>query len=289
MLVTLKQLAKVAEARGIALGAFNTPNLESIRGVLQAAEELGQPVILQHAQPHEAFFPIEIAAPVMLHLADAAAVPVCVHLDHGMDLNLIKKALKAGFTSVMYDGSALPYEENKANTSLVVEMAAKTGASVEGEIGTVGAAAQGHEEDLYTDPADAKDFVGATGIDALACAFGTVHGLYKAVPKLDFERVATLHKILDVPLVMHGGSGVSEEDYYKCIGNGIRKINYFTYSSKAGGMCIKEQLAKTDTPYLHEITQWGQQGVKEDALAAIRMFSMLDVRPAARPNPEGLA
>ncbi|MDL2213978.1 class II fructose-bisphosphate aldolase [Clostridia bacterium OttesenSCG-928-O13] len=289
MLATLKQLAQVAEARGIALGAFNTPNLESIRAVLQAAEELGQPVILQHAQPHEAFFPIEIAAPVMLHLADAAGVPVCVHLDHGMDLALIQKALKAGFTSVMYDGSALPYEENKANTALVVEMAARTGASVEGEIGTVGAAQEGREEDFYTDPADAKDFVDSTGIDALACAFGTVHGLYKKEPRLDFDRVEKLYQTLDVPLVMHGGSGVSEEDYYKCIRRGIRKINYFTYASRAGGVAVKEHLAKAEVPYLHEIAQWGREGVRQDALAAIRMFSMLNEKPRAKVNTEGLA
>ncbi len=283
MLVTLKQAAAWAEAQGIALGAFNAPNFEMMRAVIEAAEEAGTAVVLQHAQLHEPILPLALAAPLMLALAENAAVPVCVHLDHGVDLDYIHRALKAGFSSVMYDGSGLPYEENKANTALVVGLAAKTGASVEGEIGTVGAAGPDDEESLYTNPADAKNFVESTGIDALACAFGTVHGLYKSKPKLDFARVAKLHSMLDVPLVMHGGSGVSEEDYHRCIQGGIRKINYFTYASRAGGLAVREKLAGAEIPYLHEIAQWGREAAKRDVAGAIRMFSTAGHgTPAAR-------
>ncbi len=276
MLVTLKQAAQLAEARGNALGAFNAPCFEGVRAVIQAAEESGEAVILQHAQMHEDIFPLADAGPLMLRMADNARVPVCVHLDHGVDLDYINRALKVGFTSVMFDGSGLDYAENKAKTAIAVELAAKTGASVEGEIGTLGTARPGHEDDMYTNPADAVDFVKSTGIDALACAFGTVHGLYKSEPKLDFARVAKLHELLDVPLVMHGGSGVSEEDYYKCIAAGIRKINYFTYAMRAGGIAVREKLATVETPYLHELADCGREGMKRDVLDAIRVFSMKD-------------
>ena len=249
MLVTLKEILKIAQARKCAIGSFNTPNMTSIQAVIGAAEEKNEPVIIMHAQVHEqmGLCKMDEIAPVMLFLADKATVPVCVHLDHGEDLDYIKKGLDLGFTSVMYDGSVLEREINYANTCITVELAKKTGASVEAEIGSMGAreSGEGGAQSVYTDPEAAKDFAKSTGIDALACAFGTAHGIYLKKPDLDFERLKKIHSLVDIPLVMHGGSGVSHEDYVKVIKCGIRKINYYTYMSKAGGAAVSNLSDKT--------------------------------------------
>ncbi|MDP2842723.1 MAG: class II fructose-bisphosphate aldolase, partial [Acetobacterium sp.] len=239
MRVNLSQILADANHKGWAIGAFNTPNLESVQAVIAAAEALNQPVIIMHAQIHESLVPLEVIGPVMVRLADQARVNVCVHLDHGEDLGYLLHAMKMGFTSVMYDGSRLPYEENLANTREIVRVAHYLGVSVEAELGRVlrpegGGAPDPEEEALspeacYTDPALASAFVATTGVDALAIAFGTAHGLYEAQPCLDFERIAAIHQRAEVPLVMHGGSGVCAADYQKAIACGISKINYFTY------------------------------------------------------------
>ena len=275
MLVSLKNILKIAEAKKCAIGSFNTPNFASIKAVISAAEELGQPVIIMHAQVHEemGLCRMDEIAPLMLFMADRASVPVCVHLDHGTDLDYVKKGLELGFTSVMYDGSELPKDENYANTSIIVESAAKYGASVEAEIGSMGSRESGSGEgaSVYTDPADAESFAAETGIDALACAFGTAHGLYLKQPKLDFERLGEIKRRVSVPLVMHGGSGVSHEDYRKVIGLGIRKINYYTYMAKAGGTAVAELSDKT---FFHDIEVAAMNAMKEDAKKAIAVFSM---------------
>lgn len=276
MLVTLKSILKIAEAKKCAIGSFNTPNFATLKAVLSAAEELNQPVILMHAQVHEemGLCKMEEIAPVMLMMADKARVPVCVHLDHGTDLDYLKKGLDLGFTSVMYDGSELTREENYANTAIVVEAAARYDASVEAEIGSMGARESGQggggAESIYTDPAEAERFAAETGIDALACAFGTVHGLYLTKPRLDFDRLDEIRRRVTVPLVMHGGSGVSHEDYRKVIGLGIRKINYYTYMAKAGGTAVA---ALADKTFYHDIEQAAIAAMKEDVKKAIEVFS----------------
>ena len=221
MVVTLKDILRIADAKKIAIGAFNTPNFASLKAVITAAEELDMPVIIDHAQIHEemGLCTIEEIAPMMLFMADKAKVPVCVHLDHGTDLAYIKKGLELGFTSVMYDGSELTPEMNLANTCIAVAMAAEYGASVEAEVGSMGSRESGGAggDSVYTDPEVAKAFARETGIDALACAFGTAHGLYLKKPQLDFERLAKIKSMGDIPLVMHGGSGVSVEGYKKVI------------------------------------------------------------------------
>lgn len=170
-------------------------------------------MIISHAQLHEDIAPLSDIGPVMIAMAKEAKVPVCVHLDHGETLDYLQKALDMGFTSIMYDGSLLSYEENVANTKKTVEMAAKVGASVEAEIGILGGREAGAKqseqkaEDMYTDPELAKRFVEDTGIDALACSFGTAHGIYKVKPKLDFERIEKIRSLTKIPLVMHGGPG----------------------------------------------------------------------------------
>ncbi len=286
MLITMKAILELAEVKNIAIGAFNITSLEGIQAVLQASEELNQPVILQFAPVHEAVISMKVIGPIMLMMAERASVPVAVHLDHGDDLSILKKALDMGFTSVMYDGSALSFEENAANTRIAVEMAGTYGASVEAEIGAMGrqefsSIGEGEEgeatEGCYTDPEQAERFVKTTGIDALACSFGTVHGLYITEPKLDFDRISQIKSRIGLPIVMHGGSGVSDQDFRKCINNGVRKINYYTYLAKAGGMHVKEKAMESEGyVYYHDVTLWGIEAMKKDVLHTVKVFSNLE-------------
>lgn len=286
MLITMKAILELADAKNIAIGAFNITSLEGIQAVLEVSEELNQPVILQFAPVHETIIPMSVIGPIMVMMAERATVPVAVHLDHGDDLNLLKKALDMGFTSVMYDGSALSFEENAANTRIAVELADAYGASVEAEIGAMGrqefsSIGEGEEgeatEGCYTDPEQAERFVEATGVDALACSFGTVHGLYITEPKLDFDRISQIRNRIGLPIVMHGGSGVSDQDFRRCIENGVRKINYYTYLAKAGGMHVKEKAIEAEGyVYYHDVTLWGIEAMKKDVLHTIKVFSNLE-------------
>lgn len=287
MRVNLKQILKTAKQGGGAVGAFNTPNLESIQAVIGAAEALKQPVIIMHAQIHDSLIPLEVIGPVMTAMADAATVDVCVHLDHGENHDYLVNAIKVGFTSVMYDGSKLSYEENLANTKAIVKLAHSHGVSVEAELGRVlrpegGAAADVEEETLtpeecYTDPEAAQKFVAATKVDALAIAFGTAHGIYDAEPCLDFERIGAIKKNVSVPLVMHGGSGISDDDFKKAIAAGIAKINYFTYMSLAGGNAVREQLLQHPQQSLRfdEIAEIGRLAMEADVRRAMKIFGQM--------------
>ncbi|MDJ1121506.1 class II fructose-bisphosphate aldolase [Olsenella sp. YH-ols2217] len=241
MLVNLTDILAVASQRNMAVAAFNCPNFEMLRAAVDAAEGTGFPVIVAHAQSHEAFVPIEQIGPAMLELADASSAMVCVHLDHGEDLGLVRRALDLGFTGAMYDGSTLPYEQNVANSLRARAMCDEFDAGLECEIGSMGASEGGagqlaHETAaVYTDPAEAARFIADTQCDALACSFGTVHGLYKGEPHLSFDVLREIRELSGLPLVMHGGSGVSDADYHAAIDAGIRKINYYTYGSKYAG------------------------------------------------------
>ncbi|MBE5039382.1 class II fructose-bisphosphate aldolase [Ructibacterium gallinarum] len=276
MLTTLKAILKIAEANNCAIGAFNTPNLASLKAVIGAAEELNQPAIIMHAQIHEemGICKMEEIAPIMLFMADKATVPICVHLDHGTDLGYIKRGLDIGFTSIMYDGSEFNEKINYANTCIAVELAARYGASVEAEIGSMGARESengtNHIAGAYTEPEVAYRFARETKIDALACAFGTAHGVYLKQPQLDFERLKEIHHLVDIPLVMHGGSGISSEDYKKVIALGIRKINYYTYMAKAGGTAVANL---TDKTFFHDIEVAAINGMKDNVQKAMRIFS----------------
>ena len=252
MLVTLQEILETAEEKKIAVGAFNAPNLESLLAILEAAEELQLPVIVQAAQCHEVLTPVSVMGPIMVARAKAASVPVCVHLDHGETLDYVQKVLDMGFTGVMFDGSTLPYAENVENVKKAVEMAAKTGASVEAELGSMGrresgaGEGTGAEDDtkIYTDPVQAGEFVSETGVAALACSFGTTHGIYLSEPCLDFGVVEQVRKETGgIPVVMHGGSGVRDEDFRNAVAAGVRKINYFTYMDKAAGAALAQYMA----------------------------------------------
>ena len=277
MLVNLKNILQIAEAKKCAVGSFNTPNFESMRAVIGAAEELNTPVIIMHAQVHEemGLCKMDEIAPIMLFMADRAKVPVCVHLDHGTDIDYVKRGIDLGFTSVMYDGSECSLDLNRANTCIIKEIAARENVSVEAEVGSMGSRESGESggESIYTDPEKAAEFVAATGIDALACAFGTAHGIYLKEPKLDFERVSKIHSMIDVPIVMHGGSGVSPADYKKVIKCGVRKVNYYTYMAKAGGEAV--QTAK-DKTFFHDIALVAESGMKQNVKDAIKVFAGIE-------------
>lgn len=281
MLVNLKEILKIVEQDKSAIGMFNATGFDSLQAVVSAAEELNKPVIIAHAEVHNVYNDISMVGPAMVAVAKSAKVPVCVHLDHGTSLDMVYKALRLGFTSVMMDASALPYEENLAVTKRITEAAHAMGVSVEAELGRLvtGEAGSGEEmknakaEDFYTRPDEAEAFCAATGIDALAIAFGTAHGFYTAQPKLDFDVVKNVAAATGLPLVMHGGSGVSEEGFKKAIANGIRKINYYSYMSKAGYMAAKAVIESGKTNYLHDVEYAAMQAMKEDVKKAISVFS----------------
>ncbi|MCL2322711.1 MAG: class II fructose-bisphosphate aldolase [Oscillospiraceae bacterium] len=282
MLITLKEILKIAEENKIAIGAFNSPNLESLEAIFKAAEELNLPVILQAAQAHEELIPLGIIGPIMVQKAREVKVPVCVHLDHGETLEYLERALWMGFTSIMFDGSLLPYEENVKNTLKAVNMAREFGASVEAELGSMGKRESGSGDGgglkIYTDPLQAKEFVLQTGIDALACSFGTTHGIYLTEPKLDFRIVEGVRKETGgIPVVMHGGSGVSDEDFRLAIKAGVRKINYFTYMDKAGGTAAIEYIKKIEEGrpiFFTEIIKATTKEMKENVKKAMSVFAM---------------
>lgn len=281
MLINLKEILKIAERDKAAIGMFNATGFDSLQAVIGAAEELERPVIIAHAEVHNVYNDISMVGPAMVAVAKATKVPVCVHLDHGTSLDMVYKALRLGFTSVMMDASALPYAENLALTKRITEAAHAMGVSVEAELGRLvtGEAGSGESmtnarpEDFYTRPDEAEAFCKETGVDALAIAFGTAHGFYTAQPKLDFDVVKNVREATGLPLVMHGGSGVSDEGFRAAIASGIRKINYYSYMSKAGYMAAKEIIASGKTSYLHDVEYAAMQAMKEDVKKAISVFS----------------
>ncbi|MBO0413041.1 class II fructose-bisphosphate aldolase [Enterococcus hulanensis] len=292
MLAKMNDLLKEAQVKKNGIGAYNAPNLEAVRAVIAAAEELNQPVILAHAQVHDPVIPLAEIGPIMVQYAKNAKVPVAVHLDHGTSFDLCVQALELGFTSVMFDASDKSFEENVAGTREMVKIAHALGASVEAELGHVFTSEVGGEadaedrvvynveehggEDMYTDPEAAKKFVEQTNVDCLAIAFGTAHGIYLTKPELNLARVSEIADVVDIPLVMHGGSGVSKEDMQTAIKNGICKINYFAYMNKAGGEKVQEYVTSlgSEIPFFDEISKKGIDGMKSNVVESMKVFSM---------------
>lgn len=279
MIVSLNHILEIAEEHGTAAGAFNTPNLECIRAVIDAAEKLNVPVIISHAELHEEIAPLDVIGPIMVLSAKLAKVPVCVHLDHSETLSYIKRALEIGFTGIMYDGSLLPYEENVSNTIKAVAMAKPYGVGVEAEIGQLASREGGVGENaggpVYTEPDLAVMFCQETGIDALAPSFGTAHGIYKSKPVLDLDRVSVIKGKTNLPLVMHGGSGVSQEDYRTAIKNGVRKINYYSYMSKVGTQAAADCLSAGNVTFFHDVAMAAQKAMEVDVEKALKVFCNL--------------
>ncbi len=230
MLVNMSELLADAQEGNYAVGSFSVANMEMVLGVLKAAEELNAPVILQIAEVRLKQSPIELIGPLMVAAAENADTPVAVHFDHGKTIGKITQALDLGFTSVMFDGSHLPLDENIAVTKNVIAVAGEYGADVEAEIGCVGGSEDGSEDIAIncTKPLDAVKFEKETGVDALAIAIGNAHGNYKSTPKLRFDILEQVEKSTSVPLVLHGGTGITPEDFVRCSHTGIKKINIAT-------------------------------------------------------------
>ena len=245
MLVNLNDVLKPAQADHYAVGLFNTTDTDMLQAAIEAAEEARSPIIIGTAEILLPYGELALIAPALIAAAKAASVPVVVHYDHGLTFAKTLEALKCGFSSVMFDASARPYGENIAETAKIVEIAHAMGATVEGEIGHVGSAADGDGDkaDLYTTPAEAASFQSATGVDALAVAIGTAHGVYKTKPKLNFVRLAEIRSALSTPLVLHGGSGLSDDDFRAVIAGGIAKVNIHTDMCIAGSQAMADSIA----------------------------------------------
>ncbi len=238
MLVNMNELLIPARAGGYAVGFFNAVNIEMARAVIETAEELSSPVMIGTAEVLLPFTELQNVADYLIPIAKRASVPVCVHYDHGLTRERCEQALRLGFTSIMYDCSTLEYEENVVRVAAMSELCHKNNVSVEGELGHVGdnegSGRLNSPSDFFTNPETAEDFVKRTGVDALAVAVGNAHGDYKFPPKLDFVRIDAIAQKTGLPLVLHGGSGLSNEDFKRAIAKGVCKVNIFTDLDKAG-------------------------------------------------------
>ena len=246
-LYTMKELLADAQARRYGIGFFNTHNQEMLRACIGAAEERHSPIIVGTSESLLRYSDIDIIAPMLLDAARRAKVPVAVHLDHTYSFGNIMRALRCGFGSVMYDGSRSTYEENVRMSADIARVAHPMGVGLECELGCVGGLTDGDnqvDENVYTDPDMASSFVELTGADFLAVSIGTVHGVYKSVPKLDIGRLAAIRSRVNAPLVLHGGSGLSDNDFRATVTGGICKINIFTDIILAGKKSIAENLDK---------------------------------------------
>ena len=276
MLIPFREITRDALRRRYAVGAFNCLSVENVMGAVAAAEELHSPIILQLAEVQFPEAPMELMAPVFLRAARDAKVPVAVHLDHGRSIETCIRAVREGFTSVMFDGAELPFEENAEQTRLVVRLAHAAGVDVEAELGRVGDTGFGGEGTaaaaVFTDVEESARFIARTGTDALAIAIGNLHGRYTATPRLNIARLREIHARNAVPLVLHGGSGTSEEDFKACIRNGICKINVATAIQIAAAEAVAEYLARGGSPgYIgikRRIIEASQRAVAEH----IRLF-----------------
>ncbi len=274
MLVNMKELLARAQEGGYAVGSFSVANMEMILGVIKAAEKMNSPVILQIAEVRLNHSPLKIIGPCMLAAAKNAKVPVAVHLDHGTTIECIKEALELGFTSVMFDGSHLPFEENVKKTKEVVSLARKYGAATEAEIGCVGGSEDGSEDIAMrcTSPAQAKEFYEETGVDALAIAIGNAHGFYKDAPELRFDILEEVAEAVSVPLVLHGGTGIEPEDFVKCHQKGIRKINIATATFACCEGKVREAYEKGEIKGYYDLHQKEIEGACENAERHIEIF-----------------
>lgn len=276
-LVTMQELLCRAEQKKIAVGAFSVGNMEMVMGALKAAEELETPIVLQIAEVRLPNSPLALMGPMMLAAAENASVDIAVHLDHGLHTETVLQALDIGFTSVMFDGSQLPLADNIATVKNVVSLASDYDATVEAELGVVGGnegEGKAHEI-LCTNPADAVRFCDETGIDALAVAIGNAHGNYPVLPELRFDVLEEIHKAVKIPLVLHGGTGISAEMFQRCISLGVRKINIATasfdaLSSYAKAYCDNKQ----GKPNYFELSACEVEGVYQNVKKHIEIFNM---------------
>lgn len=291
MLVNLNDVLKPAQKGKYAIGLFNAVNLELARGIIAAAEQTGSPVIMGTAEVLLPYGPLEEVSYYLIPMAKKAKVPVVVHFDHGLKKESCIKALELGFTSIMYDSSTDPYEVNVQKVKEMAEIAHSYGATIEGELGHVGdnegsAEGSSHLNDptkFYTDPKQAKDFVEKTGVDALAIAVGTAHGAYKLPPKLDFGRIETIARTIDVPLVLHGGSGLADSDFKKAIEMGISKVNIFTDINIAAVEAEFRAFYSMDKGII-DLIPAAVEAIKQEVIKKLELFG--SVGKGAQPLPD---
>ena len=281
MLANMRQMLKDAEDGGYCIGCINTPNLETVRGVIAAAEEVNVPIIIDHAQVHdENGIKVEVIGPLMVEYAKKAKVPVCVHVDHGADFPFVLRCIKAGFSSVMYDLSRLPYEENLSKVKEFTEFAHRMDVTVEAELGIMTLAmGEGWTRETikttFTDPAEAADFAERSGVDALAVCFGTAHGIYAEPPELDIQRVRDIRAAMPdtCRVVMHGGSGVDEDQIRAAITAGVSKLNYYSYMGQAATENMKQLLAgEYGNKQWHDVQEAQVDFIKEYAKGVLTLF-----------------
>ena len=280
MLVNLNDVLIPAKKHKYAVGLFNAVNLELARGIISAAEKTNSPVIMGTAEVLFPYGPLEEVSYYLLPMAKKANVPIVIHLDHGLKKETCLKALELGFTSIMYDCSTDDYDTNVKKVKEMSEIAHSFGATIEGELGHVGdneGSAEGNSiltdpSSFFTDPKLAKDYVEKTKVDALAIAVGNAHGAYKLPPKLDFERIRTIAKTVDVPLVLHGGSGLTNDDFRQAIKEGISKINIFTDINIAA---VKAEFSKfTDmNKGIIDLIPAAVEAVKQETISKMELFS----------------
>lgn len=276
MLVNLNAVLTDAQKNHYAVGLFNTTDTDMLEAVIAAAEECRSPVIIGTAEVLLPNGELKLIAPSIIAAAKRATIPVVVHYDHGLTFDRCMEALQLGFSSIMFDGSAGAYDKNIADTREIVKIAHAFGATVEGEIGHVGeASAEDHAAvDLYTRVDEAQAYLSATGVDALAVSIGTAHGAYKSKPKLDFERLAALRAALPVPLVLHGGSGLSDDDFRTSIAKGIAKVNIFTDLCLAGNRAMAEGLSAGEA-YL-TIRNRKVEAIKQSVVEKMQLFGSVN-------------
>ncbi len=288
MLVNMNEVLKPAQKGKYAVGLFNAVNLELARGIIAAAEQTHSPVIMGTAEVLLPYGPLDEVSYYLIPMAKKANVPVVVHLDHGLNKETCLKALELGFTSIMYDCSTDPYEVNVEKVKEMAEIAHSYGATIEGELGHVGdnegsAEGSSHLEDpskYFTDPKMAKDFVEKTKVDALAIAVGNAHGAYKLPPKLDFDRIKTIARTVDVPLVLHGGSGLADDDFRKAIELGISKVNIFTDINIAAVKAQFRQFSSMDKGLI-DLIPAAVEAIKQEVVKKLELFSSTGKAPGS--------
>ena len=275
MPVNMKEMLTRAREGRYGIGFFNAVNVEMARAIIETAEELRAPVIVGTAELLLPAMPLERVAEYLVPMAEKASVPVAVHYDHGLTFEKCMEALKLGFSSVMYDCSTASYRENVERVAEMVRICHAMGATVEGELGHVGdnegAGKLENPSDYYTDPAVAADFVRETGVDALAVAVGNAHGDYKFPPKLDFDRITAIREATGTPLVLHGGSGLSDDDFREAVRRGVCKINIFTDLDKAGKAGIEKGL-QSGAASMMGLIPFEIEAMKEVVREKIRLF-----------------
>lgn len=281
VLVNTREMIKKAKAEHYAVGSFNVTDIEMVSGIVAAAEKENSPVIIQFAELHDKYVPLDVIAPVMINIARKASVPVAVHFDHGETFDNIVRAIRLGFTSVMIDASQDDFETNLARTKEIVKICRPLNITVEAELGPMNREGGGQKVDYvdldktYTNPQKAKQFIDESGIDMLAVAYGTVHGVYTQKPNLNFDRLHEISKLVNFPLVVHGASGLADEEYRKSVENGICKINYYSEMVHRVALAVKEKLEKESSNkqlFISDVSIWEKELVEKEIRQRLRVF-----------------